>query len=62
MKVKGLIIMLIISLSLFSLSACGGEAKIPTLQYEQITAEKAKELMDTEKDYIIAVKSHLKLL
>ena len=50
---KGLIIMLVISLSLFSLSACGGESQTPTPQYEQITAEKAKELMDTEKDYII---------
>ena len=50
---KGLIIMLMISLSLFSLCACGGENKTPTPQYEQISAEKAKELMDTEKDYII---------
>ncbi|MBR2454721.1 MAG: rhodanese-like domain-containing protein [Clostridia bacterium] len=50
---KGLIIMLMISLSLFGLCACGGENKTPTLQYEQISAEKAKELMDTEKDYII---------
>ena len=48
---KGLIIMLTISLSLFGLCACGGENKIP--QYEQISAEKAKELMDTEKDYVI---------
>ena len=45
--------MLVISLSLFSLSACRGESQTPTPQYEQITAEKAKELMDTEKDYII---------
>lgn len=50
---KGLIVMLIISLSLFGLCACGGESKTPTPQYEQISAEKAKELMDTEKDYVI---------
>ena len=51
-KVKGLIIMLLISLSLFGLTACGGEnGKIST--YEQITAEQAKTIMDTDKDYII---------
>ena len=50
---KGLIIMLTISLSLFGLCACGGENKTPTPQYEQISAEKAKELMNTEKDYVI---------
>ena len=50
---KGLIIMLITSLSLFGLCACGGESKTPTPQYEQISAEKAQELMDTEKDYVI---------
>ena len=50
---KGLIIMLTISLSLFGLCACGGENKTSTPQYEQISAEKAKELIDTEKDYVI---------
>ena len=50
---KGLIFMLIISLSLFGFCACGGENKTPTPQYEQISPEKAKELMDTEKDYVI---------
>ena len=51
-KVKGLIIMLLITLSLFGLTACGGEnEKTPT--YEQITAEQAKTIMDTETDYII---------
>ena len=51
-KLKGLIIMLLISLSLFGLTACGGEnEKTPT--YEQITAEQAKTIMDTEKDYVI---------
>ena len=51
-KLKGLIIMLLISLSLFGMTACGGDnEKTPT--YEQITAEQAKTIMDTEKDYVI---------
>ena len=51
-KVKGLIIMLLISLSLFGMNACDGEnGKLSS--YEQITAEQAKTIMDTEKDYII---------
>ena len=51
-KVKGLIIMLLISISLFGLTACGGEnGKVST--YEKITAEQAKTIMDTDKDYII---------
>ena len=51
-KVKGLIIMLLISLSLFGMTACDGEnGKAST--YEQITAEQAKTIMDTEKEYII---------
>ena len=51
-KVKGLIIMLLISLSLFGMTACDGEnGKSST--YEQITAEQAKTIMDAEKDYII---------
>ena len=51
-KVKGLIIMLLISISLFGLTACDGE-KEKASTYEQITAEQAKAIMDTEKDYII---------
>lgn len=51
-KVEGLIIMLLISLSLFGMIACDGEnGKAST--YEQITAEQAKTIMDTEKDYVI---------
>ena len=51
-KVKGLIIMLLISLSLFGMTACdGGNEKSST--YEQITAEQAKTIMDAEKDYVI---------
>ena len=51
-KLKGLIIMLLISLSLFGMTACDGENN-KTSTYEQITAEQAKTIMDTEKDYII---------
>ena len=50
-KVKGLIIMLIISLSLFGLTACQNGGNNAT--YEQIKAQEAKEIMDTEQDYII---------
>ena len=50
-KLRGLIIMLLISLSLFGLTACQSGDNNAT--YEQITAEQAKTIMDTEKDYII---------
>ena len=50
-KVKGLIIMVLISLSLFGLIACQGDGNNAT--YEQITPQQAKEIMDTEQDYII---------
>lgn len=44
--------MLLISLSLFGMTACGGEnGKVST--YEQISAEQAKTIMDTETDYIV---------
>ncbi len=50
-KLRGLIIMLLISLSLFGLTACqdGGN----DVTYDQITTKEAKEIMDTEQDYII---------
>ena len=51
-KVKGLIIMLLISLSLFGMTACDGDNE-KTSTYEQITAEQAKTIMDNEQDYII---------
>ena len=51
-KFKGLIIMILISLSLFGLTACGEEQKKAN-DYEQISAEQAKKIMDTEADYII---------
>ena len=50
-KLRGLIIMLLISLSLFGLTACQSGDNNAT--YEQITAEQAKTIMDTEKDYLI---------
>ena len=49
-KLKGLIIVLSILLSLFGLTACGGESNNT---YEQITPQQAKTIMDTESDYII---------
>mgnify|MGYP002509270050 CR=1 FL=1 len=49
-KFKGWFFMLLISLSLFGLTACSdGGAN----SYEQITPQEAKTIMDTEKDYII---------
>ena len=50
-KLRGIIIMLLISLSLFGLSACQNDGNVPA--YEQITAKAAKTVMDTEQDYII---------
>lgn len=55
-KLKGLIITLLISLSLFSLTACQSESSDTTankLGYEQITADKAKEIMDSSAEYIL---------
>ena len=49
---KGWLIMLLITLSLFGLTACGGEQE-KTPDYEQISAEQAKTIMDTETDYFI---------
>lgn len=43
--------MFIISLSLFGLTSCQDSGNNAT--YEQITAQEAKEIMDTEQDYII---------
>jgi rhodanese-related sulfurtransferase len=49
-KLKGLIIMISILLSLFGLTACSGDNNN---SYEQITPHEAKTIMDTESDYII---------
>ena len=47
---KGWLVMLLISLSLFGMTACsdGGSNS-----YDQITPQEAKTIMDTESDYII---------
>ena len=50
-KLRGMILMLIISISLFGLTACQDGGNNTT--YEQITPQQAKEIMDTEQDYII---------
>lgn len=62
-KYKGLIFLLIISLSLFGLNGCGNEENKTDTQketarqqsgtYEQISPQEAKSIMDTEKDYVI---------
>lgn len=46
---------IMLSLSIFGLASCGSadNEKNTDLTYEQISAEEAKSLMDTEKDYII---------
>ena len=50
-KLRGLVIMLLISLSLFGLTACKDGENNAT--YEQITPQEAKAIMDTQQDYII---------
>ena len=50
-KLRGLTFMLLISLSLFGLTACQNGVNNAT--YEQITPQQAKEIMDTEQNYII---------
>ena len=46
-----------LSLSIFGFASCGGaDSSVgdnTSVTYEQISAEKAKSIMDTEKDYII---------
>ena len=49
-KLKGLLVMLLISLSTFGICACSGN---DAASYEQITQPEAKEIMDTRTDYII---------
>ena len=45
-KLRGLVLMLLISLSLFGLTACQDGRNSAT--YEQITPQQAKEIMDTK--------------
>ena len=65
MKLKGLILMLAISLSLFGFCACGdknaaegttensAENTTVAITYEQISQDEAKRIMDTEEGYVI---------
>lgn len=50
-KQRGLVLMLLISLSFFGLTACSNTGN--PASYEQISPAEAKEIMDTAKDYII---------
>jgi rhodanese-related sulfurtransferase len=52
-KYKGLIIMLMVSICLFSICGCNKQEEVVANSYEQISAEEAKKIMDTEKDYVI---------
>ena len=60
-KLKGLIFLIIVSLTLFSSCSGNMDATVDTtetpinnsLDYEQISGEQAKHIMDTETDYII---------
>ena len=54
-KLKGLILMLLISFSLFGFTACQGESGNHPATYEQITPQQAKTIMDTKQDYITIV-------
>ena len=49
-KLKGLIVMILISLVTFGVISCAGDK---ANSYEQITPSEAKTIMDTETDYII---------
>ena len=49
-KLRGLVLMFLISLSLFGLTACHNGVEVA---YEQITAKEAKTIMDNETEYII---------
>ncbi len=51
--IKIFISTLLMSLTMFTMTACSNSKTASEVTYEQITAEQAKELMDTETDYII---------
>ena len=62
MKLKGMIIMIAITLSLFGFCACGDENIVEntdadttatTITYQQISQAEAKHIMDTEEGYVI---------
>ena len=47
---KGRLVLLMLTISLFGLVGCGGNS---ANSYQQITPQEAKNIMDTESDYII---------
>lgn len=51
-KIKGILFAFIITVFVLSVVSCGGKANV-ALSYEQITQDKAKDIMDNEKDYVI---------
>ncbi len=55
MKTKGWLTVFMLSLSLCTVTSCGGNASggSQAAAYEQISAKEAKEIMDAEKNYII---------
>lgn len=53
-KTKGWFLIFMIALSIFGLCSCSeGDLTKAPLSYEQISAEEAKEIMDTKKAFII---------
>lgn len=44
---------LLMSLTMFMMTACSSDVDTSKITYEQITAKQAKKLMNTETDYII---------
>ncbi|MDO4418795.1 MAG: rhodanese-like domain-containing protein [Ruminococcus sp.] len=53
-KLQGLIIVLLISFSIFGLTACQGEdGNIGNHSYEQINAQRAKEIMQSGVEYTL---------
>ena len=55
MNIKGLIAMLSITICLFGTAGCNSDKSVATdgNSYEQISADEAKKLMDSETDYAI---------
>ena len=51
-KIKGTFLILLLFLIIFGMTACGSDSD-KSFTYQQITAEQAKTIMDTEEDYVI---------
>ena len=52
-KIKWCIVMFFVFISICGISSCQNEADEQPLTYQQITAEEAKNIMDSERDYVI---------